>query len=355
MQGRPRPRAQGKEMSSLIEALSDHLAGRKGLDLLVVDVQNSRKELVEHQKDISGMLAGIPDFLVGTEQAAWLGVFTKLDDKLKKVAENIQDAALITDLNEELPQLTEQLATHSLALRDAAWAARGPSSHPGANELLYLLDRYSEDPSDERVQFLYAKLEVEAARFEHQAQYYQELPDFIAEAMEELLPEYRDILETLSHIPDLEEEQMEELFQTIEDWGNNFMVYDLGFLQKRYSQVPTQIPALNFALNCQLLFLDELVNGDMVDYAIEQAGEIIQSGSEKFLEEHSLSTLARHTYDETLTRLLEELENLVEVQEKEELKEAGEELIRLTQTFINAQSDAEDQSGSRLDFKSEAQ
>ena len=196
---------------------------------------------------------------------------------------------------------------------------------------------------------------MEAARFEHQVQYYQELPDFIAVAMEELLPEYRDILETISHLPDLEDEQFEELFQRLEEWGQNYMFYDLAFLQKRYSQVPTQIPALNFALNCQMLFLDELINGDMVDYAIEYASETIQSGSEKFLQEHSLSALEKHTYDENLTRLLEELENLAEVQDKDELKEAGGELIRYTQAFIDAQSEAEDQSGSRLDFKSEAQ
>ena len=84
------------------------------------------------------------------------------------------------------------------------------------------------------------------------------------------------------------------------------MLYDLAFLQKRYSQVPTQIPALNFALNCQMLYLDELINGDMVDYAIEFAAETIQTGSEKFLEEHSLSTLAKHTYDENHKRNLDQ-------------------------------------------------
>lgn len=340
-------------MSTLVEAIAAHLQGEKGLSDLISDLQQGRKELQAHQEDISHMLAKTPDFLIGVERDEWLASFTVLDERLAKAEKEIQNQDLIKALATEVPDLMEQLMANALTLREAAWAARGPSSHGGANELLFFLERYSEEPSDELFDILHAKLEVEFTRFEHQAQAYVNLPEFCAVAMEELLPEYRDILERVAQIPELGDEEVDELFEQLENWANNFTVYDLDFLVKRYSDVPTQIPCVNFALNCQMLYFDELVTDEMVDYAIDVAIETLQVGSESFLEEQSLPPVAHHNFQDALETLLKELENLADVAEKEELREVGAELRKLTEDFVEAQNQAESESGSRLDFKSE--
>ena len=263
-------------METIAEKIAAHLEGEWPLEELSKDLTQTREEMQAHRSDISGMLAEIPDFLVALEQENWLSVFTRIDDKLSKAEKDVQNRALLQELANELPAWSEELLVNSLTVREAAWAARGPSSHAGVNELLYLIEQYLDDPNEERLEILGMKLEAEAARFEYQAEAYQNLPEFAAAAMEQLLPEYRDLLEKVSQITELEEEETEVLFEELEQWANSYTLYDIEFLQKRYSRVPTLIPAVNFAMNCQMLYFDELVTEDMVDYSIEAAVETLE-------------------------------------------------------------------------------
>jgi hypothetical protein len=330
------------------------LSGQLGLAEFTSSLQDSRNELSAHREDISSMLSDVPDFLVAAERDAWLEIFSKIDLRLSKVEDKVRDREMLEDLARDLPQLMDELTQHSLSLRECAWAARGPTSHGGVNELLYLMERFVDSSTEEMLNLLHAKLEVEFVRFEHQASVYQDLPEFAALAMEELLPEFREILEAVARLEELEtEEELEQLFARLEDWGMNYSAYDIDFIGKRYSQVPTPIPSVNLALNSQLLYLDELVTEGMVEYAVGLALDVLQSGSETFLEEQTLSDVDAHAYDEILTKLMEGLETVPEIEDKDQLKERGGELVKLVDQFVSAQSRAETESGSRLDFKSE--
>lgn len=340
-------------METLGEQVGAHLRGERSLADLSADLAHFRGELERHQSDVFAMLTNVPDFMVDSERSSWLAVYSKLEELFSKAEQDVRDQDALKELQSNFTSLSEELVLNSLALRDAAWAARGPSSHPGVNELLYLLEQFLDEPSEERQEILSAKVEVEFQRLDHQSQVYQNLPEFAAAAMEELLPEYQGLLESVAQIADLPEEEHEGLVAAFEEWAAAFAQFDVDFLQRRYSKVPTQIPVVNFVLNCQMLYLEEMVNEDMVDYAIALAVETLERGSEQFLKEKSLSVLDRHTYDEVVAHLLEDIRSLAEASDHETLREIGGELITTVSTFAEIQSRAEDQGGSRLDFKSE--
>lgn len=337
----------------MIEALSEHLSGRLGLAEVLAALQASRKEMTAHQKDISSIIHGIPDFLIASERDDWTAVFSGLNQRLKEAEEKFRERPVLEQLAADLPEMQQQLAINSLMVREGGWAARGPSSHSGVNELMHLLEKLLDEQTDELFALMETKLEVELTRFEIQAERYQELPPFIAEAMEELLPEYKELLETVARIEELEDEELEELFSQLEEWGANFSAYDLDFIVKRYSPMPTALPAVNLALNCQLLLLEEFVAPEMVDYAVEQALDVLENGSQQFLAEQTLSAVDAHAFGEYLSGLLTGLEELPDIEDKDELKEAGGKLIELVGRFVETQSRAEEEGGSRLDFKTE--
>lgn len=337
----------------MLEILTAHRQGTVGLEELMKAIQASRQELAVHQQDISGLIKDVPDFMVSVERASWLAAFSELNRLLKEAEENVRDTSKVSALSEKFPQLSEQLIGHSLALRECAWAARGPSIHGGVNELLYLLDQLEVDPSEDNVARLQAKLDVEFTRLENQAQMLGELPEFMQLAMQELLPEYQQLLNLAGAFLDMEEEEAEEYMGQLEDWAAAYGSHDLDFLMKRYSQLPTPIPSLNLALNSQLLYLDEVVVEEIVDYAVNNAIETLQSAGEEFLQRSSLTEVVRHQYQELMEQMIDLLEGLPEVEDRDMLREEGGKLVQLTGKFVSLQGQSESESGSRLDYKTE--
>lgn len=342
-------------MSELVEALAAHLRGEFGLDQLLTSIQQTRKEMTTHQKDVASMLAGVPDFLVAFERDEWTATFTTLEKMLEDAEEKFRERSVIDHLAGEVPQLLEDLTAHSLSVREAAWAARGPTSHAGVNEILYLMESLLDDggESDQLFEVFQAKLEIELTRFEAQAELYQELPEFLAAAMEELLPQYRELLEAAAALDELEEQELEEVFAGFEEWGANFSACDLDYLSRRYSQVPTPIPAVNRALNFQMLLMEEMIEPEMVEYAVEQALEILNHGCDKFLEERSLSAVDAHAYGECRTLISSGLEELLDCEDDDAIKRVGGQMISNVGRLVEIQSQAETEGGTRLDYKSE--
>lgn len=343
-------------MSELVEALAAHLRGELGFDQLLASLQATRKELADHRKDVSSMLAGVPDFLVASERDDWTATFMTLEKMLKEAEEKFQEGTAVEELAGALPQLLEELRAHSLSVRESAWSARGPTSHAGVNEILFMMEQLLDEQTgtDELFEVFQAKLEIELTRFEAQAELYQELPEFLAVAMEELLPQYRDLLESAAALDELEDEQLEELFSQFEEWGANFSACDLDYLSKRYSRVPTPIPAVNRALNFQLLLVEGLVEVEMAEYAVEQAIEILNQGCDKFLQEQTtLSAVDAHAYGEFRASINTSLEALLDCEDGDALKALGGELIGQVGRLVEVQSRAETEGGTRLDFKSE--
>ena len=316
-------------------------------------IQAGRQELTLHQQDISALIKDVPDFMVSLERASWLAAFSEVNRLLKEAEENIRDNSKISSLESELPKLSEELTGYSLALRECAWAARGPSVHGGVNELIYLLDQLEVDPTEENLARLHAKLEVEFTRLENQDRMLSEIPEFMQVAMQELLPEYQQLLNAAGSFLDMEEEEAEEYMAQLEEWGASYGAYDLDFVMKRYSQMPTPIPSLNLALNSQLLYLDEVVVEDIVDYAVTTAVETLQSAGEEFLKTPDLTEVVRHQYQELMEQMIELLEGLPEIENRDVLREEGGKLVQLTGKFVSLQGQSEGESGSRLDYKSE--
>ena len=340
-------------MNSLLEILAGHRQGTVGLEELVRAIQAGRQELTLHQQDISALIKDVPDFMVSLERASWLAAFSEVNRLLKEAEENIRDNSKISSLESELPKLSEELTGYSLALRECAWAARGPSVHGGVNELIYLLDQLEVDPTEENLARLHAKLEVEFTRLENQDRMLSEIPEFMQVAMQELLPEYQQLLNAAGSFLDMEEEEAEEYMAQLEEWGASYGAYDLDFVMKRYSQMPTPIPSLNLALNSQLLYLDEVVVEDIVDYAVTTAVETLQSAGEEFLKTPDLTEVVRHQYQELMEQMIELLEGLPEIENRDVLREEGGKLVQLTGKFVSLQGQSEGESGSRLDYKSE--
>ncbi len=337
----------------MLEILTAHRQGTVGLEELMKAIQASRQELAVHQQDISALIKDVPDFMVSVERASWLAVFSELNRLLKEAEENVREAAKVSALSNELPRLSEQLTGHSLSLRECAWAARGPSVHGGVNELIYLLDQLEVDPTDDNIARLQAKLDVEFTRLDNQAQMLGEIPEFMQVAMQELLPEYQQLLNLAGAFLEMEEEEAEEYMGQLEDWAAAYGSYDLDFLMKRYSQMPTPIPSLNLALNSQLLYLDEVVVEEIVDYAVNTAIETLQSAGEEFLQQTGLTEVVRHQYQELMEQMIDLLEGLPEVEDRDMLREEGGKLVQLTGKFVSLQGQSEGESGSRLDYKTE--
>ena len=340
-------------VNSLVDILAAHQQGSIGLEELMKALQAGRKEMIDHQNDISELIRDVPDFMVSVERASWLAAFTELNRLLKEAEDNLRDASKVQALRTEYPKLSEEMTGQSLALRECAWVARGPTAHSGVNELLYLLDQLEVDPTDEKFELLRVKLDVEFTRLENQAQLMADLPEFMRVAMDELLPEYQKLLETASIFLDLEEEEAEQFMEDLEEWGVTFGSYDIDFVMKRYSQLPTSIPTLNLALNCQLLFLDEVVVEEMVDYAINTALDTLTAAGEEFLKTPDLTEVVRHQYEELLEDMMDLLEGLPEIEERDVLREEGGKLVQLAGKFVSVQSQGETESGSRLDFKTD--
>lgn len=339
-------------MNSLSDVLAGYRQGGVGLEQLVGALQTAHQGLTEHQKDISGLLKDLPEYMVGVERASWLGVSSEIGRLLTEARENIRDPAKIEAL-QQLPKLFEELTGHSLALRECAWVARGPTVHGGVNELLHLLERLEVESDEESLALLRARLDVEYVRLENQYSMLEQLPEFMQHAMRELLPEYQQLLQAAESFLELEETEAEELLGQLEDWGAGFGSYDLDFAMKRYSQVPTPIPSLNLALNTQLLYLDEVVVPEMVDHAVTLALDTLESAGEEFLKTPNLSEVARHEYQELLDAMIELLEGLPEIEDRELLKVEGGKLVQLAGRFVSVQSHNEGDSGSRLDYKTE--
>lgn len=336
-------------VSVLNNSLSAHLRGELGLADLSDAIRAALADLDAHFEDISSMLNGVPDFLIEIERTDWLKTLTGLQQRLKECGEDLQNQSQIRQLTEDYPREAGELELRAATLREATWSALGPSSHSGVNELLFMIDNYLEGKSNSE-ELLIAKCEFELERIQHQSAFLHQLPEFMAEAMYELLPELQDHLGGILSSP-LEDLDWNIEVNKLEEWASHYSQNDLDFIAKRYSSVPTQIPGLNLALNCQRLFLEELISADLADYAVAQAAEVLTRSTTLFLEVAKLTENDRLTYQETTEELFKNLEVLAEVEDSETLMELGGGIIERANVLIELQKRSEESGGSRLDFK----
>ena len=334
-------------MASLVEQINAFLQNELSLEELVGAVELTQRELDQHRSQLESMLAGVPDSLVAPERDAWQASFGEVYDRLQSLQQNLSDRAALRQAALELPSLFEGLATEGARTQEAVWSALGPSSHPGANELLRLLERL-EDGDEQVEEPLLARLELEMERLDHQREALEELPEFAAEALGELLDEFSDWLQRCLSEPNDWGEMAEELF----DWSLVYASMDLDFLTRRYSGTPTALPDVNLALNCQRLWLEELVPQEVLDWAVEEGLASVSEGSQQFAEEHSLSDSQQHALNEVSEQLLGQLESLSDVDTIDALKEFGSAVSMLVERLVSIFRSAEGEAGGRLNYRS---
>lgn len=190
-----------------------------------------------------------------------------------------QHARIIDNLRESLSSPSgyeEQLTQfyHSLRnlkmmqfdFREVVWGHTGPSSHPGLNELLRIIESQDEDA-------LSNHLEHEWDRLDFQDEASERLPPLLRPIFKELFEDLRVMLESL--VEALEEPDcwsvIEEIKEDLLEWGLDYSRHDIDGLRDRCSGAPTGFPDVNFTLNARRLYLEDYIPEELSDFANNRA------------------------------------------------------------------------------------
>jgi hypothetical protein len=340
-------------VSFLIETMRARLAEQATLEELANVFEQSRTELAQHENESLAFLAGAPDELVSHERQSVQAAYAAYRELITEGERGIRDKAALQSVLERLEAGGQQLGLALAGLREIGWSARGPSSHPGANELLAILEGLAQEHQLEDA--FEAALERELSRIEHQCERLSQLPDFVREAQEELLRTYQEWLSGVLEAPDDDPREWDDMIEQLEQWATDYSTFDLDYLLRRYSTVPTAIPCVNFALNCQRLDLEELIASDMVDYAIETALTTLKEGQERFLGSSQVTDVDRQRHAELVHEICAGLDDLPSADEVQALQDLGTRLSQSVGELIAIHRRAEAaQAGSRMDYKDES-
>lgn len=339
-------------MSHLAEALKARISEKNSLEEMARVFEETLAELARHEQTSLSFLAGAPDDLVGPERQATQHAYHTYRELLTKGQEGIRDRTALQGILDKLDSVEQDLGLALARLQEIGWAARGPSSHPGANELLALLEGLAEGQElEERFEQV---MEQELERVRHQAQLLDKLPDFAREPQEKSLLSYEEWLAGVLEAGDDDSREWDDMIEELEQWATDYSSFDVDFLTRRYSGVPTAIPSVNFALNCQMLELQELISAEMVDYAIDSAQKALQEGQEKFFQGATLNDVDRDRHEELVEELCADLDELPEVEDAKDLQQFGGEIITKVAELVSLHGRTEGgQAGSRMDYRDE--
>ena len=309
-------------MSLLIDTLRARLADLATLDELACVIEQSRCELSRHENESLGFLAGAPTEHVDYERRVAQAANRRYRDLLNKEEATLGDNIALEALIAELEIAGEQLGLALDRVRDVGWVTRGPSTHPGANELLSLLQGLARG-HNLKESFQNA-VERELERTERQWEHLPELPEFVREVQQESLNLYQEWLHDVLAAAENGPQEWDAVIEELEQWAADYSSFDLDYLRRRYSAAPTAIPSLNFALNCQRLDLEELLPEEMVAYAISSADTALREEEERFLATcSSLTDPERQRYRKLTEQIRAGLQDLPRAREATVLAELG--------------------------------
>ena len=338
-------------MSLLAQALKARIAEQNSLEELARVLEETLHEIASHEASSLAPLAGAPHDLVDPERSAVQKAYQAYRDLVTKSQEEIRDKGVLQLALGQLEGIQAELGLALAKLHEIGWAARGPSSHAGANELLAILEGLAAgEPLEERFEEV---IEQELERVRHQAPLLGHLPDFAREPQEKSITSYESWLVGVLEAGDDDPREWDDMIEELEEWATDYSSFDVDFLIRRYSGVPTAIPSLNFALNCQMLELEELVSADMVDYAIDGAQKALREGQERFFQGAALNDVERDRHEELVEELCADLDELPEVEDAAELQKLGGDVIGKAAELVAIHGRTEGgQSGSRMDSRS---
>jgi len=158
------------------------------------------------------------------------------------------DAAYLDSALQNLPRAAVRLNLDFFRFREAVLSQRGPTTHPGLNNLLAVADTGGD---------LEAALELEAARLQ--------APISEHHALSELLTAWqRDYAQALGA------PVSDEWFANLEELGRRYARIDTDAVSRRYAEHPTPIPTLNLALNSAWLLTQDSVEPELVLYFLDE-------------------------------------------------------------------------------------
>lgn len=157
-----------------------------------------------------------------------------------------------------------------LRFREAAMSQRGPTTHPGLNHLHILASLLLLEPTEELQQQFDQQKALEEARCQS-GPASLELDASLAPLGPQLLAFWEDYLGLLQG-----ETPLGEWLTAITTLGKRYARLDVNFISRRYAAGPTPISSLNQVINSAWLFGQQVVEPELVQFFLIQAGNSLQ-------------------------------------------------------------------------------
>lgn len=158
------------------------------------------------------------------------------------------DSAYLDSALENLPRACGRLDLDFFRFREAVLSQRGPTTHPGLNNLLAVADTGGD---------LEAALELETTRLQ--------TPISGHHALSELLAAWQKDYARVLAAP-----VSDEWFAALEELGQRYARLDTDAISRRYAEHPTPIPTLNLTVNSAWLLTQDRVEPELVLYFLDE-------------------------------------------------------------------------------------
>lgn len=272
------------------------------------------EELMAQQADYRELYKHLPRD--GRELEDAFNHYTRLLDNFRELL-STQEAP--EDRVQELLEALRHLKGLQFDFKEKLWASRGPSTHPGLNELIVLLKGSDEDA-------LYAHIKSEGKRVEGQDRILDSQPEFVRAELTSLIDEYydslRDILESMEEGALTEER--DDFVERLQLWGDEYSCHDINGLRLKYDAHPTALPDVNFCLNMRRLYLEEFVSGHLFDHSFESARTELKRVMDWVETDERVSLSDKSRYKKLHVTILERLEDVARAKDLDDLKEVGQ-------------------------------
>lgn len=277
-------------------------------------LDRAEEELLDQQGEYRELYKHLPEEGKKLEDA--FNHYTRLLDNFRELLSTQETPQERID---ELLDALKSLKGLQFDFHETLWASRGPSTHPGLNQLLALLQSDDEEA-------IYSHIKSEGKRVEAQDQVLAKQPSFLRQPLESLIDEYYELLRDLIEVIDegtLAEER-EDLEDKLRVWADEYSCHDLEGLRQKYSAHPTVIPDINFCLNVRRLYLEEYVSGHLFDHVFENTMSELQNVMTWVEKDPDIQLLEKSQYKREHTKVVQLVDDIARAKSLDSLKEVGQ-------------------------------
>lgn len=253
-------------------------AGQPGPALWALLAQ-ARQELDDHELATERFVGDLQELYVEWVWSEVRRAYQVYREALAAVGERLT-ACATGDWTAELVAAGDSLKRSLISLRRTVWEARGPSSHPGANELLWYLSELPQGRVE--VAAFRAAVSRERTRFaEPRSPLQQSLPPLCRQALDEALAIYGRWLEAVWANP--EDHDWPGLAAELQAWSEDYSAWDLEHHGRYFGWGPTLLPAVNTAVHGRRRAVDGALAPELSELLLEWADEALRQGQERVL------------------------------------------------------------------------